>query len=68
MHWCEHNNVKYILGLPKNNVLTKLGGFLNRKNDGKPGPTPIWKGWQLLQQLAMNLNKEKAKAIFATYG
>ena len=23
MHWCERNNVKYILGLPKNNVLIK---------------------------------------------
>ena len=26
-------------------MLAKLGGFLNRKNDGFPGMTHIWKGW-----------------------
>lgn len=49
-------------------AIAMLGGFLNRKHDGKPGPTPVWRGWQLLQMLAINLNKERAKAIFATYG
>ena len=49
-------------------AIAMLGGFLNRKNDGKPGPTPIWRGWQLLQQLALNLNKKRAQEIFATYG
>ncbi len=66
----ENKSIKKDLSIAKEVVLAiaMLGGFLNRKNDGKPGPTPIWKGWQLLQQLAMNLNKERAKAIFATYG
>lgn len=49
-------------------AVAMLGGFLNRKNDGRPGPTPIWRGWQLLQQLAFNLNKSEAKKVFATYG
>lgn len=49
-------------------AIAMLGGFLNRKNDGKPGPTPIWRGWQLIQQLAMNINKSQAKKVFATYG
>jgi hypothetical protein len=49
-------------------AVAMLGGFLNRKNDGRPGPTPIWRGWQLLQQLAFNLNKIEAKKVFATYG
>lgn len=28
--------------------IAKLGGFLNRKNDGPPGPSAIWSGWQRL--------------------
>lgn len=66
----ENKSIKKDLSIAKEVILAiaMLGGFLNRKHDGKPGPTPIWRGWQLLQQLAMNLNKERAKAIFATYG
>ena len=30
-------------------AIARLGGFLNRKPDGDPGPTPIWRGWQVLQ-------------------
>ena len=28
--------------------IAKLGGFLARRNDGSPGPTVIWRGWQRL--------------------
>lgn len=27
-------------------MVAKLGGFLNRKNDGEPGPAVIWRGMQ----------------------
>ena len=30
----------------------RLGGFLGRKNDGEPGITAIWRGWQRLQDIA----------------
>jgi Transposase DNA-binding/Transposase DDE domain len=30
-------------------AIAKLGGFLARKNDGKPGSTVIWRGWTVLQ-------------------
>lgn len=34
--------------------LAQLGGFLNRKGDGYPGVTVIWRGWQRFQDaLAM---------------
>ena len=34
--------------------LAQLGGFLNRKGDGQPGVTVIWRGWQRFQDaLAM---------------
>lgn len=34
--------------------LAQLGGFLNRKGDGHPGVTAIWRGWQRFQDaLAM---------------
>jgi len=29
--------------------IAQLGGFLNRKGDGYPGVTVIWRGWQRLQ-------------------
>lgn len=32
--------------------LAKLGGFLARKNDGSPGVTVIWRGWQRLADIA----------------
>ncbi len=31
-------------------MLAKLGGFLDRKGDGPPGPTTIWKGLAKLKQ------------------
>ena len=30
----------------------QLGGFLGRKNDGEPGITVMWRGWQRLQDIA----------------
>jgi len=45
-----------------------LGGFLNRKHDGNPGPTPVWRGWQLLQQLSIHFNTKAALKGFPTYG
>ena len=32
--------------------LARLGGFLDRKGDGEPGITAIWRGWQRLQDIA----------------
>jgi hypothetical protein len=40
-----------------------LGGFLNRKNDGEPGPTPVWLGLQrvrdfmLIREISLKVNK-----------
>ena len=49
-------------------AIARLGGFLNRKHDGHPGPTPIWRGWQFLQQLSLHVNKPSALRGFPTYG
>jgi hypothetical protein len=32
--------------------IAKLGGFLGRKNDGDPGVTVLWRGWQRLADLS----------------
>lgn len=32
--------------------IARLGGFLARKNDGAPGVTVIWRGWQRLADIA----------------
>jgi len=32
--------------------IAQLGGFLNRKRDGEPGVTVIWRGWQRLTDIA----------------
>lgn len=32
--------------------IAKLGGFLNRKNDGEPGVTVVWRGWQRLSDIS----------------
>jgi hypothetical protein len=32
--------------------IARLGGFLNRKNDGQPGVTVIWRGWQRLADIS----------------
>lgn len=31
--------------------IARLGGFLGRKNDGEPGITVIWRGWQRLTDI-----------------
>lgn len=49
-------------------AIAKLGGLLNRTYDGHPGPTPIWRGGQLLQQLSMHFNKQETLRSFSTYG
>ena len=33
-------------------MIASLGGFLGRKNDGEPGMTTIWRGWQKLTELS----------------
>jgi hypothetical protein len=33
-------------------LLAKLGGFPGRKNDGEPGMTTIWRGWNKLTELS----------------
>ena len=30
-------------------MLARLGGFLDRKSDGPPGPTTLWKGFVKLK-------------------
>jgi Transposase DNA-binding/Transposase Tn5 dimerisation domain len=32
--------------------IAQLGGFLGRKQDGEPGITVMWRGWQRLQDMA----------------
>jgi hypothetical protein len=32
--------------------IAKLGGFLDRKNDGNPGVTVFWRGWQRLADIS----------------
>lgn len=32
--------------------IAQLGGFLGRKGDGDPGPTTLWRGWQVLMPAA----------------
>lgn len=32
--------------------IAKLGGFIGRKSDGRPGVKVLWRGWQRLQDLA----------------
>jgi hypothetical protein len=32
--------------------VARLGGFLDRKGDGEPGPTAIWRGWQRLRDIS----------------
>lgn len=32
--------------------IAQLGGFLNRKGDGEPGVTVIWRGWHRLNDIA----------------
>lgn len=32
--------------------IARLGGFLNRKSDGPPGVTVIWRGWQRLADIS----------------
>jgi hypothetical protein len=32
--------------------IARLGGFLDRRRDGEPGITAIWRGWQRLQDMA----------------
>lgn len=31
--------------------IARLGGFLNRKGDGPPGPMVLWRGWQVLEEI-----------------
>jgi len=31
--------------------IAQLGGFLNRRSDGEPGMTTIWRGWKRLQDI-----------------
>jgi hypothetical protein len=31
--------------------IARLGGFLDRKGDGEPGPLVLWRGWQVLQEM-----------------
>lgn len=33
-------------------LMSQLGGFLNRKRDGHPGITAIWRGWARLKDIA----------------
>jgi hypothetical protein len=45
--------------------IAQLGGFLGRKQDGEPGVTVIWRGWQRLQDIAATwyLVKEQTQHV-----
>ncbi|MFH1114312.1 MAG: IS4 family transposase, partial [Pseudomonadota bacterium] len=34
-------------------AIAKLGGFLNRKKDGDPGPTTVWRGLERLLDMVL---------------
>jgi len=38
------------------NLIAQFGGYLNRKNDGEPGPTAIWIGLQRLRDFIKTKN------------
>ena len=52
--------VKEALGM-----IAKLGGFLGRKNDGEPGMTYIWRGWE---KLTLTAEFWLSTHLDATYG
>jgi hypothetical protein len=31
--------------------IARLGGFLDRKGDGEPGTTTLWRGWMRLRDI-----------------
>ena len=41
-------------------AIARLGGFLNRKHDDKPGPTPIWRGWQFASAALYALSPKRS--------
>ena len=45
--------------------IAQLGGFLGRKQDGEPGITVLWRGWQRLQDMADTwyLVKERSQLV-----
>ncbi|MFZ2451609.1 MAG: IS4 family transposase [Methylovulum miyakonense] len=45
-------------------LVARLGGFLGRKSDGKPGPKAIWEGMEKVRQYAVGI--EVGKAVYAT--
>lgn len=44
-------------------MIAKLGGFLERKNDGEPGMTYIWRGWEKLALISEFWLSMSAEAI-----
>src|SRR6202007_2300718 len=44
MAWCEANGIDYILGLPGNAVLDRLGGMATHGVTGGRGPGPVRAG------------------------
>jgi hypothetical protein len=47
-------------------LVASLGGFLNRKRDGFPGPKTLWIGLQLAADFVLAL--EAQRAVGETYG
>ena len=47
-------------------MVASLGGFLNRKGDGDPGPKTIWMGLQRVRDFIIGM--EAANACKNTYG
>ncbi len=45
-------------------LVARLGGFLGRKSDGKPGPKAIWEGMEKVRHYAVGI--EVGKAVYAT--
>ena len=43
--------------------IAQLGGFLDRKRDGEPGPIALWRGWMRFCDLAEGWNLAMEKAI-----
>ena len=43
-------------------LIATLGGFLNRKHDGHPGPKTVWIGWQRVRDFAIALQAREEVA------
>jgi Transposase Tn5 dimerisation domain len=47
--------------------IAQLGGSLNRKSDGPPGVTVLWKGFQQLVEITAMYQSMRPQSLAASY-